>query len=171
MGSRSPDMLLARAWERIRLKHGNLRTERACCNLIRRSVALHRKRYPASLGAGEVEAFLTALAVDGKIAASTPNQAKSALLFLGKEGLAVERPWLDGIDTAKAPRRPPGLALTTPTRAQREGLRTHAFALSQSANAATGAGSSNTRAAPSARRRDCASRQPRSLASRAAIAT
>jgi integron integrase len=59
------------------------------------------------LGAGDVEAFLTALAVDRRVAGSTQNQAKSALLFLYKEVLGVELPWLDGIETAKAPRRLP----------------------------------------------------------------
>lgn len=59
------------------------------------------------MGATEVEAFLTHLAVAGKVAASTQNQAKSALLFLYREVLETELPWLDGIESAKAPRRLP----------------------------------------------------------------
>jgi hypothetical protein len=98
-------MLLDRVREKTRLKHYGVRTEQACCDWIKRFVDFHGKRHPASLGAGEVEAFLTALAVDGRVAASTQNQAKSAPLFLRKEALVVEQPWPDGVETAKAPRR------------------------------------------------------------------
>lgn len=59
------------------------------------------------MGAGEVEQFLTHLAVNGKVSASTQNQAKAALLFLYKEVLAVELPWLDKVEQAKAPKRLP----------------------------------------------------------------
>ncbi len=59
------------------------------------------------MGAAEIEAFLTDLAVRGRVAASTQNQAKSALLFLYKEVLEVDLPWLDGIESAKAPKRLP----------------------------------------------------------------
>lgn len=100
-------MLLDRVREKVRLKHYSIRTEQAYCDWIRRFVVFHGKRHPSSLGAGDVEAFLTALAVEGKVAASTQNQAKSALLFLYKEVLEAELPWLDGIETAKAPSRLP----------------------------------------------------------------
>jgi len=100
-------MLLDQVRARIRLKHYSIRTEQAYCDWIRRFVVFHGKRHPSLLGAGDVEAFLTALAVDGRVAGSTQNQAKSALLFLYKEVLGVELPWLDGIETAKAPRRLP----------------------------------------------------------------
>jgi len=59
------------------------------------------------MGAPEVEAFLTHLAVAGKVAASTQNQAKSALLFLYREVLGSDLPWLDGVERAKAPKRLP----------------------------------------------------------------
>lgn len=59
------------------------------------------------MGASEVEWFLTHLAVEGKVAASTQNQAKAALLFLYKEVLAIELPWLDNVEQAKAPKRLP----------------------------------------------------------------
>ena len=59
------------------------------------------------MGATEVEAFLTHLAVDGKVSASTQNQALSALLFLYKEVLAVDLPWLDNVVRAKRPQRLP----------------------------------------------------------------
>ncbi len=59
------------------------------------------------MGATEVEAFLTHLAVDGKVSASTQKQALSALLFLYKEVLAVDLPWLDNVVRAKRPQRLP----------------------------------------------------------------
>lgn len=89
--------------------------------------AVHGKRHPASLGAGEVEAFPTALAVDGRVAASTQNQAKSAPLFLRKEALVVEQPWPDGVEAAKAPPRP--RAWRSPLRCGRGG---RAFGLTRS---------------------------------------
>src|SRR6266404_6082951 len=65
------------------------------------------KRHPNDLGPAEVESFLTNLAVARRVAASTQNQAKSALLFLYKEVLGIELPWLEGIEKAKVPRRLP----------------------------------------------------------------
>jgi integrase len=59
------------------------------------------------LGAKEVEQFLTHLAVNGRVSASTQNQARCALLFLYKEVLAIELPWLDNVEQAKAPKRLP----------------------------------------------------------------
>jgi integron integrase len=99
--------LLGRVRERIRLKHFSLRTEQAYCDWIRRFVLFHGKRHPSAMGAAEVEAFLTHLAVDGGVAAATQNQAKSALLFLYREVLGVELPWLDGVESAKTSRRVP----------------------------------------------------------------
>jgi integron integrase len=59
------------------------------------------------MGPGEVEAFLSHLAVEGKVAAATQNQALSALLFLYKEVLGIDLPWLDGITRAKRPQHLP----------------------------------------------------------------
>jgi integron integrase len=59
------------------------------------------------MGAVEVEAFLTHLAVDRNVSASTQNQAKSALLYLYKEVLGIELPWLDNVTQAKVPQRMP----------------------------------------------------------------
>ncbi len=73
----------------------------------RRFILFHDKRHPRDLGAAEVEAFLTYLAVERGVSASTQNQAKSALLFLYKEVLGVALPWLDGLVSAKASRRLP----------------------------------------------------------------
>ncbi|WP_425597189.1 phage integrase N-terminal SAM-like domain-containing protein [Thauera aromatica] len=90
--------LLDRVRERIRVKHYSIRTEQVYVDWIRRFILFHGKRHPQELGAPEVEAFLTHLAVAGRVAASTQNQAKSALLFLYREVLAaVELPWLDGV--------------------------------------------------------------------------
>jgi len=65
------------------------------------------KRHPSEMGAREVEAFLTHLAVQGKVAAATQNQAKAALLFLYREVLEQDLPWLQNIEQAKAPKRLP----------------------------------------------------------------
>ena len=65
------------------------------------------KRHPRDLGAVEVAAFLTHLAVEGRVAASTQNQAKSAILFLDREVLNQELPWLDNVERAKQPQRLP----------------------------------------------------------------
>jgi integron integrase len=106
-GAERPVLLLDRVRDRIRLKHYSLRTEQAYCDWIRRFVRFHGKRHPSGLGAAEVEAFLTFLAVEGKVSASTQNQAKCALLFLYREVLGVELPWLDGIEHARGATRLP----------------------------------------------------------------
>ena len=103
MGATPPGSLLDRVRDRVRVKHYSIRTEQAYCDWIRRFIVFHGKRHPSELGAMDVEAFLTALAVRSKVAASTQNQAKSALLFLYREVLGVELPWLDGMQKAKSP--------------------------------------------------------------------
>ena len=107
MGAIPPVLLLDRVRERIRFKHYSIRTEQAYCDWIKRFVFVQGKRHPSSLGASEVEAFLTSLAVDGRVAPSTQNQAKSALLFLYNEVLGTELPWLDNVERAKTPVRLP----------------------------------------------------------------
>lgn len=92
---------------KIRLKHYSIRTEQAYVDWIKRYILHFNKRHPKDLGANEVEQFLTCLAVEGRVAASTQNQAKSALLFLYKEVLGAELPWLDKVQQAKAPKRLP----------------------------------------------------------------
>jgi integron integrase len=99
--------LLDQVRGKIRLKHYSIRTEQAYSDWIKRFILFHNKTHPAEMGAAEVEQFLTHLAVNGNVAASTQNQAKSALLFLYKEVLAVELPWLDNVERAKAPKRLP----------------------------------------------------------------
>ena len=107
MDPSSAPPLLSRVRAKIRLKHYSIRTEQAYADWIRRYVLFHGKRHPSALGAPEVEAFLTHLAVEGKVAAATQNQAKAALLFLYREVLGVELPWLDNVTPAKQPGRLP----------------------------------------------------------------
>lgn len=102
-----PPKLLDQVRGKIRLKHYSIRTEQAYVDWIRRFILHFGKRHPSELGAVEVEAFLTHLAVAGRVAASTQNQAKSALLFLYKEVLRIELPWLDNVENAKRPERLP----------------------------------------------------------------
>jgi hypothetical protein len=99
--------LLDRVRQALRARHLSRRTEEAYVAWIRRFIVFHDKRHPAEMGAPEVTKFLTSLAVDGQVAASTQNQALSALLFLYKEVLRVDLPWLDGIVRAKCPVRLP----------------------------------------------------------------
>lgn len=99
--------LLEQVRARIRFKHYSIRTKQAYLDWIRRFIRHFGKQHPRDLGAEEVEAFLTHLAVVGRVAASTQNQAKSALLFLYKEVLATELPWLDKVEAAKASKRLP----------------------------------------------------------------
>jgi Phage integrase, N-terminal SAM-like domain len=75
--------LLDQVRGKIRVKHYSIRTEQAYVDWIKRFIFHFDKRHPRDLGAAEVEAFLTHLAVAGRVAASTQNQAKSAILFRG----------------------------------------------------------------------------------------
>src|ERR1700704_1769266 len=99
--------LLDQVRDRIRLKHYSIRTEQAYVDWIRRFIFFHGKQHPTNLGESEVETFLTHLAVDRKVAAATQNQARSALLFLYKDVLGIELPWLDGVEHARTPARLP----------------------------------------------------------------
>ena len=99
--------LLDQVRGKIRLKHYSIRTEQAYVDWIKRFILHFDKRHPRELGAAEVEAFLTHLAVAGNVAAATQNQAKSALLFLYREVLETELPWLDNVERARTPKRLP----------------------------------------------------------------
>ncbi|HEX5391830.1 MAG TPA: integron integrase [Rhodocyclaceae bacterium] len=99
--------LLDQVRDKIRLKHYSIRTEQAYTDWIKRFIRHFNKRHPRDMGAAQIEEFLTHLAVDGKVAAATQNQAKAALLFLYREVLEIDLPWLDGITQAKAPKRLP----------------------------------------------------------------
>jgi integrase len=93
--------LLDRVRHAVRARHYSRRTEKAYVLWIKRYIFFHGKRHPAEMGAPEVTAFLTALAVRDRVAASTQNQALNALLFLYREILGVELPWLDDLVRAK----------------------------------------------------------------------
>lgn len=91
----------------VRVKHYSIRTESAYVDWVRRFILFHGKRHPREMGALEVEAFLTHLAAERGVSASTQNQAKAALLFLYRAVLKVDLPWLDGVVAAKVSRRLP----------------------------------------------------------------
>ncbi len=99
--------LLDRVRAAIRTKHYSIRTEQAYVDWIRRFILFHDKRHPIEMGKAEMESFLTHLAVNRNVAASTQNQALSALLFLYRDVLAREMPWLDNVTRAKKPSRLP----------------------------------------------------------------
>jgi integron integrase len=99
--------LLDQVRDVIRRKHYSFRTEQIYLGWIRRFILFHGKRHPGDMAEAEVTDFLTSLARDGNVAASTQNQALSALLFLYKEVLKQEIGWLDGVERAKRPVRLP----------------------------------------------------------------
>ena len=99
--------LLDEVRRRLRLKHYSLRTESIYIGWIRRFILANAKRHPRDMGASEVEGFLSHLAVSGHVAASTQNQALSALLFLYREVLGITLPWMETMVRAKRPQRVP----------------------------------------------------------------
>ncbi len=99
--------LLDQVRDAIRRRHYSYRTEETYVHWIRRFIFFTGKRHPRELGAAEVTAFLNHLASERHVAASTQNQALSALLFLYKEVLGAPLPWLDGLERAKRPVRMP----------------------------------------------------------------
>jgi integron integrase len=92
---------------RLRLKHYSLATERAYLQWIRRFILANDRRHPREMGGVDVERFLSALATERNVAASTQNQALSALLFLYREVLGMDLPWMENVVRAKRPRRAP----------------------------------------------------------------
>jgi integron integrase len=112
------------AREKIRTRHLALRTEQAYLHWMRRYVKFHGRRHPRDMGATEVEAFLTHLAVAAKVTASTQNQALQALLFLYRQVLNIDLPWLENVTRASRPKRIPVVLSTAEVRsvlAQLEG--------------------------------------------------
>jgi integron integrase len=99
--------LLDRVRATIRARHYSRRTEKSYVAWIRRYILYHGKRHPAGMGATELTQYLSSLAVHGNVAASTQNQALSALLFLYREVLQQDVPWLDAIVRARRPVRLP----------------------------------------------------------------
>jgi site-specific recombinase XerD len=93
--------------EKMRTRHFAYRTERAYLYWIRRYVNFHNRKHPREMGSREVEAFLTHLAVDEHVSASTQNQALQALLYLYRHVLEVDLPWLENVTRARRPKRLP----------------------------------------------------------------
>jgi integron integrase len=103
--------LLDQLRERIRYLHYSLNTEKAYLHWVRFFIRWHGRigemRHPRDMGAAEVEAFLNMLANERKVSASTHNQALSAILFLYREVLGIDLPWLDGVNRPAQKRRIP----------------------------------------------------------------
>jgi len=103
----APPRLLDRVRATIRARHYSPRTEEAYVLWTRRFILANQKRHPSTMGKEEVARFLTALAVERRVSASTQNQALAAILFLYQEVLGMPIGLLDGVVRAKAPRRLP----------------------------------------------------------------
>jgi integrase len=109
----------------FRLKHFSLKTEKSYLYYIKGYLRYHQMRPPRELGVEEIRQYLTHLAVDKRVAASTQNIALSALLFLYKQVLIVDLPYIDNIERAKQPDRLPVVFTLEEVRsilAQLEGL-------------------------------------------------
>jgi integron integrase len=102
-----PRRLLDQVRDAVRVRHYSDRTEQAYVAWIRRFVLFHGKRHPAEMGEEEIRRFLTALAVERRVSASTQNQALAALLFLYREVLGHDPGWIDDVVRAKRPQRLP----------------------------------------------------------------
>ncbi|MGH8078326.1 MAG: integron integrase [Lysobacter sp.] len=99
--------LLDQLRAKCRVKHYSIRTERAYLYWSRRFILANGKRHPCEMGAAEVETFLSLLATQDNVAAGTQNQALSALLFLYRQVLGVDLPWMESVTRARRPRRIP----------------------------------------------------------------
>jgi site-specific recombinase XerD len=99
--------LLDQVRQSARLKHFSPKTEKAYLHYIHEFILFHNKRHPLEMGAPEIRAYLSHLAIDKNVAASTQNVALSALLFLYKQVLAVALPYIDNIERARRPSRLP----------------------------------------------------------------
>ncbi|HEU0004700.1 MAG TPA: integron integrase, partial [Terriglobia bacterium] len=109
--------LLEQVRDLIRVKHYSIKTEQAYLRWIKDYILFHQKRHPREMGNSEVSQYLTHLAVSRKVAASTQNQALSALLFLYGEVLKQPFDWLEDVQRAKRPSRLPAVFTREETRA------------------------------------------------------
>jgi len=103
----SKPRLIDQARNVMRLHHYSVRTEDAYIQWIKKFIFFHNKRHPKEMGEKEIRSYLTHLAVDKHVAASTQNQALSAILFLYKRVLELELDWIDDVVRAKKPKRLP----------------------------------------------------------------
>ncbi len=106
-GGGSSPKLLDEVRMRVRRLGLAIRTEKVYVDWIRRFILASGRRHPREMGSAEVELFLTRLATQANVSASTQNQALSALLFLYREVLGIELPWMENIRRAKRPERLP----------------------------------------------------------------
>ncbi|HKQ60615.1 MAG TPA: integron integrase [Candidatus Polarisedimenticolaceae bacterium] len=106
----------------VRSRHYSRRTETAYVQWIVRFLRHHRGRHPREMGESELRAFLSSLASEGRVSASTQNQASSALLFLYRQVLRIEVPWIANVTRAKAPARLPVVLTRDEVRATLEQL-------------------------------------------------
>ena len=105
--------LLDQVREAIRVRHYSIRTEKSYVSWIRQYILFHDKKHPRDMGEREVSSFLSYLASQRNVAASTQNQALSAILFLYRDVLQIELDWLEDVVRAKKPERLP-VVLTKP---------------------------------------------------------
>jgi len=117
--------LLDKVREELRKRHYSLRTEEAYIAWVRRFVLFHGFRYPAGMNKGDIEKFLSHLAVTCEVAPATQNQALGALLFLFRDVLHIRLDWLDDIVRAKKPKRLPVVL----TRQEVQAVMNHLFGL------------------------------------------
>jgi len=110
-----PKRLLEQVRDALRRQHYSYRTERSYVDWIKRYILFHHKRHPSEMGTTEVEAFLNYLAVDRTVAASTQNQAFSALLYLYREVLRLPLGDINAL-RARAPKRLPTVLTKTEVR-------------------------------------------------------
>jgi integrase len=99
--------LLDQVRQSARLKHFSPKTEKAYLHYIHEFILFHNKRHPLEMGVPEIREYLSFLAIDKNVAASTQNVALSALLFLYKQVLSVELPYIGKIERARRPERLP----------------------------------------------------------------
>jgi integron integrase len=107
MEAPQPPKLLDRVRQVARFRHLSRKTEKSYLYYIRDFIRFHQKRHPREMGAPEIRAYLSHLAVDKKIAASTQNVALSALLFLYRQVLRLDLPDIEGIERPQRPKRLP----------------------------------------------------------------
>jgi integron integrase len=107
MSQLQPPRLVDQIRQSIRLRHFSPKTEKSYLHYIRDFILFHHKQHPREMGADEIRAYLSHLALEREVAASTQTVALSALLFLYRQVLEIELPYIDGIERAKRPERLP----------------------------------------------------------------
>lgn len=103
----SAPRLMEQIRNRIRMLHYSYSTEITYLQWAKRYIVFNGKKHPSEMGKEHIEAFLTDLAVNGRVAASTQNQALQAILFMYREVLNIDMPWVNNLVRAKKPERLP----------------------------------------------------------------